>query len=85
MDLSRHPVLSFLFHCVATAVILAAMAGMFLLWVDAPQESTEDSYIVTIDYDCRAVLQTPDDWPEQVLAECRSRFTTLPAPDRPTT
>ena len=58
-----------------TAVITAGVVVLALMWLTSDtEESTDDSYIVTVEYDCRNVLLKPKDFPEDVVIECRDRF-----------
>lgn len=78
MDLTSNKFINFLLHCLSTAAITVGMIGMFVLWASGPDEIMDDGTIVTIDYDCREVLPAPDDWPAQVVTECRRKFQTMP-------
>ena len=68
---------TFLITVVCTVMVL------FLLTTDWLDNSEDDPYSVTIEYDCRAVAKDPSDIPEHVIRECVNIFEKAGKPENP--
>ena len=66
------------------SALFSAMIILALIWTGTEEQIAED-FTVTIEYDCRVVVMSPQGFPQQVIEECRDkvRFLTEPSKNKP--
>lgn len=65
---------------ILSALFSAAFIVALLTIGSTTDEEVVDDFTVVIEYDCRAVIMSPDGFPEQVIEECRNKVRFLSEP-----
>jgi hypothetical protein len=69
-----------------TAAMTVLMLGFAVFWITDESDSPSNPNTVIIEYDCREVFASPDDYHDQVVSECLNlpRFFKKPTLNLPT-
>jgi hypothetical protein len=69
------------FHKNKIFVILAVIVVFY--WLSVTEEEYEDPYILTVDYNCREIVNDPSDIPDDIVQECKDLILNLEKQNAP--
>ena len=65
-----------------TIFVIIALA-LTVLWLLVPEEDVDDPFIISVDYDCRAIIRDPNDIPNDIIQQCKELVRELEMKDAP--
>lgn len=85
MMFSKKSLIERLCDAVVIGVVTTLMMGFMFIWLTSDSESDIDEGMsVTIEYDCREAVLQPDEFPSEVVNECRDKFRFMKDNSKPT-
>lgn len=69
------------YHKNTIFVIIAIL--LVVMWLTVPEEEVDDPFIITIEYDCRAIIQDPNNIPKDIIQQCKELINELDSKNVP--